>query len=728
MFRTLALVLALAGAAPALALENGPAPPKAEAFSETKFGVAIEDPYRWMETPSRAAEWTEWVKQSSAATRSQLGALPGRPGLVEAMRKADAAGVRYFDASQVNDRYFVRRLDPGTQQPKLVVRDASGERVLLDTATLGERVAINSYSVSPDGRTVAVHTSTNGAEVGAIRFYDVATGVAKPGEINPVWGEFTVTWLSPTQVVATVLDKEKVATDPFINMHAHLYTVGQSAVGAAVMGAGVANTPRMDAAVFPIVDVSSLSRWAIGIGANARADALIYVADKTGLAAGRPQWRQIAGYEDTISGGAVLGDNLYLFTTKGAPNGKIVRLGLSSGAALSSASVVLPASDLVITGLVAARDGVYVSAQRDGVAHLLFLRNGQGEAFEVALPLRGTLDTLRTSGDGASVTFGMTDWFSPRRFFTARAGRVRETGLESVGYAGVSALVETRGEATSADGTKVPMAIVMRRDLGERPNAPAIIQGYSGYGISTLEPRYFSLGYAFAEARGVWVYCGARGGGERGRAWHEGGRAANKPNAHADIIACGERLVQLGISSPGRMTIQGGSMGGALMGPTGLKRPDLFRSAVIEVGILNPSRLEAAPNGANQYGEMGDPTTEAGFKGILLQDAYQMLASAQDMPDTLLTIGLNDNRVTPWMSAKYAARALGKFGGKRLVLIRADTEQGHGIGSNRDLVIQEVADVYSFVFNRAGVEGFKDAPVAPTPSTPAAPPRGRTRR
>ena len=163
------------------------------------------------------------------------------------------------------------------------------------------------------------------------------------------------------------------------------------------------------------------------------------------------------------------------------------------------------------------------------------------------------------------------------------------------------------------------------------------------------------------------------------------------------------------------MTIKGGSMGGALMGPTGLKRPDLFRSAVIEVGILNPTRLEAAPNGANQYGEMGDPTTDAGFKGILLQDSYQMLGAARDMPDTLLTIGLNDNRVTPWMSAKYAARAFNQFGDKRLVLIRADTEQGHGIGSNRELVIQEYADVYSFVFNRAGDDRFKDAPATTRP-------------
>lgn len=720
MSRMLALVLALACAAPAFALENGPAPPKAEAFSETKFGVAIEDPYRWMENPARAAEWTDWVKQSSTATRSQLGALPGRAGLVDAMRKADAAGVRYFDAYRAGDRYFTRRLDAGTQQPKLVVRENGVERVVLDPATMGERVAINSYSVSPDGRTVAVHTSTNGAEIGAIRFYDVATGAQKPGEVGPVWGEFTASWLSPTQVVVTLLDKDKVATDPFMNMSAHLYTIGQGTVGAAVMGASVANGAFTDQSVFPIVSVTSRSHWAVGIGGNARADAPAWVTLKSDLAAGRPKWRQIATYEDNVVNGDISGDTFYALTNKDAPNGRILKMSLAGNATLSSASVLVPEGDLVLNGIVAIADGLYVSGQRDGIAHLLYLRGGNGPAVEVTLPVRGTIDTLRASRDGTSLTFGMTDWFSPRRFFTVKNGTVTEAGLDSVGYSGVSALIEKREEATSADGTKVPMAIVMRRDLGERPNAPALIQGYSGYGISTLEPRYFSLGYAFAEARGVLVFCGARGGGERGRAWHEGGRAANKPNAHADIIACGERLVQLGLSSPGRMTIQGGSMGGALMGPTGLKRPDLFRSAVIEVGILNPSRLEAAPNGANQYGEMGDPTTEAGFKAMLPQDAYQMLASANDMPDTLLTIGLNDNRVTPWMSAKYAARALGKFGGNRLVLIRADTEQGHGIGSNRDLVIQEYADVYSFVFNRAGVDGFKDLPApAPAPPTPA---------
>src|SRR4051812_42188611 len=121
MLKSSCVLVGLCVAIPALALDNGPAPPRAEPIQETKFGVAIEDPYRWMEKSERAADWTDWVKQSSAHARAQLGAAPARAGLVEAMRKADASGVRYVDAWRAGPRFFARRLDPGTQQPKLIV-------------------------------------------------------------------------------------------------------------------------------------------------------------------------------------------------------------------------------------------------------------------------------------------------------------------------------------------------------------------------------------------------------------------------------------------------------------------------------------------------------------------------------------------------------------------------------------------------------------------------------
>jgi prolyl oligopeptidase len=131
-------------------------------------------------------------------------------------------------------------------------------------------------------------------------------------------------------------------------------------------------------------------------------------------------------------------------------------------------------------------------------------------------------------------------------------------------------------------------------------------------------------------------------------------------------------------------------------------RPELFAALVPRVAFLNATRLAAAPNGANQFAEMGDPDTAAGYRGLVAQDAYLMLAEAKDIPDTLVTVGLNDKRVAPWFAAKFAARASQRFGRGRLVLVRADAEAGHGVGSARDLQIAEYADVLAFLRDRTG--------------------------
>jgi prolyl oligopeptidase len=299
----------------------------------------------------------------------------------------------------------------------------------------------------------------------------------------------------------------------------------------------------------------------------------------------------------------------------------------------------------------------------------------------------------------------MQDWFTAARWFRAQGTKVTPLGLESASYAGIRGASQIRETAVSADGTRVPMAILLPPHRGSGP-LPLLLEGYGSYGVNNVQPYYAQYMFGLLESGGAIAYCGTRGGGERGRAWHEGGREANKPNAHADLIACGERLVALGLTDPGRMTVMGTSAGGLLAPPAALKRPDLFGALISNVGIVNPTRLAVAENGANQFAEMGDPNTETGFRALLAEDAYQMLASARDMPDTLITVGLNDRRVAPWMSAKFAARALDRFGGRRLLLIRTDPEAGHGIGSARAQLVEQYADMFAFVLSHAGARGF----------------------
>ena len=156
----------------------------------------------------------------------------------------------------------------------------------------------------------------------------------------------------------------------------------------------------------------------------------------------------------------------------------------------------------------------------------------------------------------------------------------------------------------------------------------------------------------------------------------------------------------MGIARPKGIAATGTSAGGLLAPVAAQKRPELFGALLPRVAILNPTRLDVAPNGPNQFSEMGDPRTEAGYKALFSQDAYLTLASSSDIPDTLVTIGLNDKRVAPWMGAKFAAAARSRFGTSRLVLVRADADAGHGVGSTKDVQVNEFADVFAFLADR----------------------------
>lgn len=707
LFAAAAAATAIATAGWAQPLSNSDARAKAEPFSEEQFGDKVDDPWRWMERAERAAEVEAFIRSSSEDTIAQLAALPGRTRIRDRIAASMQAGIRYGDLRSVGGNLFYRRTDPGAQLPKLVMRSAAGaERILYDPeadGTVGP--AINNYSISPSGKTIALHTAPGGGEVGAIRFIDIATGRALSDKLDPVWGEFNAEWLDETTLLYTRMAPNAPAgADRMQNMRVFVHRLGRGD-GAALLGSGVPLSPPFEPQEFPLAGVNEDSDWVIGGGVGARADSRWFVARRADVLAGRPNWRTITDYADQAGGGAVLGDMLNLISTKGAPNGKLIAVDLARGGTLASARTIVPAGDAILANVAATKDGLYLHGQTDGLSRLFFLPNGRGPMRELKLPMQGLISGMRVASGRESLSFAMVDWFTAPRWFAAKSGSIAPLGLDSASYAGVAGARQIRESATSADGTKVPMAILLPANRPSGP-MPLLLEGYGSYGINTAEPYYAYPYFALLEEGAALAYCGTRGGGERGREWHEGGRLTNKPNAHADLIACGERLVQLGLTTPDRMTLFGSSAAGLIVPAAAMKRPDLFGSVIANVQILNPTRLAAAPNGANQYGEMGDPTNAAGYRGLLLSDAYRMAESAADIPDTLLTVGLNDRRVAPWMSAKFGARAMERFGGKRLILLRTDPNAGHGVGSAKDQTIEQYADMFAFMLSQAGVEGF----------------------
>ena len=194
------------------------------------------------------------------------------------------------------------------------------------------------------------------------------------------------------------------------------------------------------------------------------------------------------------------------------------------------------------------------------------------------------------------------------------------------------------------------------------------------------------------------------------------------------MIACGEYLVAQHYTTPQRQAIEGGSMGGILMGRTLDERPDLFAAVHIAVGMVNPLRTLAAENGANQIGELGDPSTEAGYKSILAYDPYLNVKPQTAYPAVIFTIGLNDHRVAPWMTGKMAARLRATTTSAHPILVRVEEDAGHGIGSTRDQGFAETADVWAFLLHAVRRVAVSSELRSPSPGDGTVPRTGHAPR
>jgi len=684
-------------------LTNTAPPARSVPFSESVFGVTVSDPYRWMEDSANAASMTEWVRSATAANMKQVAQLPGRGRLRDALMAASRAGVSYREVRTGGNRLFALRLDPDSAVNKLVAREADGvEKVLFDPAAGagGNPATIDSYAPSPGGVLVAVHTAEGGGEIGPVRFLDVATGKWRDDVIQPVWGEFYVSWLDDATALFTRMGDSKSGGDPLRSMQGGIHRIGRPPGEDIILLAPPPLRPGTVAPTeMPLLLTHAKSPWVAGAFLGASPEARVMVASARDVRAGRATWREVAGYEDRVSSFDIFGDGIYVIVTKDTPNGELRRLDAVKGT-LAGAELVLPAGEGVLTTVTAADDGLYVVTLKDGVNQLLFLPGGKPPAREVALD-PATIAAVWPTGDGRGITFGVTTWTRNARFFRADAGVARETGMASASYSGADKVEATVSEAVSADGTRVPLTVLGLKGRQKTGQAPTLLDGYGSYGIP-YSPQYGFTVFPWIERGGLFAVCGVRGGGEKGRAWHEAGRSANKPNAHADLIACAEQLAKSKDTDAAHLAVTGTSAGGLLAPPAALKRPDLFKVVLSRVGVVNPTRLAVAENGPNQFREMGDPQHEAGFKALVAQDAYLMLDKATTMPDWLITVGLNDHRVAPWMNAKFAARAMTKSAGHSLVFVRADADVGHGIGSTREQTADEWADAFSFLLNRFG--------------------------
>ncbi|NQU05660.1 MAG: S9 family peptidase, partial [Calditrichaeota bacterium] len=257
----------------------------------------------------------------------------------------------------------------------------------------------------------------------------------------------------------------------------------------------------------------------------------------------------------------------------------------------------------------------------------------------------------------------------------------------------------------SKDGTRIPMFIVHKKGVNLDGNNPTYLYGYGGFGIS-LTPAFSIIHLIWLEMGGVVAIANLRGGGEYGKAWHEGGMKKNRQNVFDDFIAAAEWLIDNKYTNSDRLAIGGGSNGGLLVGACMTQRPDLFRACMPSVGVLDMLRFHKFTIGWAWTSDYGSPDDPDDFQTIRAYSPLHNLKSGTEYPAVLIKTGDHDDRVFPAHSFKFAAALQQAQGGDAPTLIRIETKAGHGMGKPTSKIIDEAADGWAFLVETLGMDGI----------------------
>ena len=682
-----------------------------EPIAETLYGTTVGDPYRYFERMGPRV--TDWMQDQGAYTRAVLDAIGPRASLLK--RISDFVGSFGIVIGYVSygGRAFFEERAPGADEYDLNVRDADGTRTIVDVAALRAKngaipYAIDYFIASPDGTKVAAGISRGGSEDSSLFVYDAASGKQIAGPIDRT--EYGATSWSEDSRTLYLIRLQRPApdtptTEKYLNATLDAWDLASEPVP--ILGRGVEHGPSFEPAETPTLDIAPGASMAIAAAVNGVQNELsAWLAPARNVADPDVKWQAFFTRADEVTAYTMRGDEIFLLSHKDAPTFKV--LTARAGAPLASAAtLVAPESNRLIESIHAASDALYVFALKDGYSQLLRIPNGSTQATEIALPSKGYVSEAFTDPRRAGIALNLQGWTSPPATlrYDSATGQFTDLHLgtnppfDPAGFA-VSDL-----QAEASDGTLVPLTLLQPKN----PKGPraTLIEAYGSYGIMQL-PEFSARSISLLREGGNYASCHVRGGGELGEQWRLGGKDANKPNTWRDLIACAQDLIARGVTTTDQLFIFGGSAGGITMGMAMTERPDLFAGVIDSVPAANTVRDEFTPAGPPNIPEFGTIETEQGFRNLLAMDSYQHVRAGVTYSAVLITTGLNDPRVSPWEPAKFAAQ-LQASGTPNPVLLRIETDGGHGMGATRTQNDALYADIFSFMFWRAGMPGWRPA-------------------
>ncbi len=397
-----------------------------------------------------------------------------------------------------------------------------------------------------------------------------------------------------------------------------------------------------------------------------------------------------------------IGDRFLILTNKNAPNGRVA-LYDPQQAPESAWKDVVPETTETLSSVSTQGGKLFVTYARDVTSHpYVYSLDGKMEN-PIALPGPGTASGFGGRREDTDAFYAYSSFNYPSTIFRYDIAAGKSTLFRESAIKGFKAEDYETAQVfyTSKDGTRVPMFLVFKRGLKLDGSNPTLLYAYGGFNI-TVPPEFNPLRLALLEQGFVYASANIRGGGEYGEKWHQAGMKLQKQNVFDDFIAAAEWLIANKYTSPAKLAISGGSNGGLLVGAVINQRPDLFRAAVPQVGVMDMLRFQKFTIGWNWIADYGSSDNPEEFQALYRYSPLHNIRQGVKYPATLITTADHDDRVVPAHSFKYAAALQEKASHANPVLIRIDTQSGHG-ASNTSKALDTAADIYSFLMYNLGV-------------------------
>ncbi len=678
---------------------------------DTYFGTEVRDPYRWMEDVD-SPEVKRWADAENALTNRYLAEAPEREALKDRLLKLNDFE-RFTAPERHGNRLFYRHNSGLQNQAVLFWQEGLNgtPKMLLDPNTLAAdgTVALSGVSFTKDGRLMAYSTSEAGSDWQTWKVREVATGKDLPDVVRwckfgeAAWKEdgsgfFYSGFDAPVGGKAGSAEAHGEKPKEDLKGVTDAQKIRFHALGTPQTADAVAYERPDDKELYLHAQVTEDGRYLLLYAIKGHANELA-VED---LAAG-PGAKPVViakGLDAEYTAAGSAGDTLWMLTTKDAPNGKVVDVDLRKPERLGW-KLVIPETKDRVDQVSIVHDTLVVTSLADAHTQVEMWSLDGKKKERLALPGIGTAVGFAGRRTDEDTFFQFTNFTDPGSVYRLDLKSGATTLFRQPKLKFDPAQFETvQVFYPSKDGTRIPMTLSYRKGLKRDGQNPTMLYGYGGFDIS-LTPAYSSGLMLWMEMGGIFAQANLRGGGEYGETWHQAGTKLHKQNVFDDFIAAAEWLSANQYTSPERLAIRGGSNGGLLVGAAELQRPELFRAAVAQVGVMDMLRFDKFTVGFGWKSDYGSPSeNEAEFRAIYRYSPVHNVRAGVKYPPTLITTADHDDRVFPAHSFKFAAAMQAEAGrtpGSGPVLIRIESRAGHGGGKPLSKQVEETADMYAFL-------------------------------